>query len=668
MFPSRMIKLFSVVLARDADRVTRGLLRQGVMQFVTMSEMENELSSRLHQVNEQHTLTRITEIRKRIEGFLHPLGFIPSIPHDTDVNTQQEMIDTAAVTKKLDDIAERRQAIRERQRLVQQERAKLEDIKRHIDLYGTDLSTIALKQEQSFIAMRIGTVPAAQKQKLDERLRDYPSVHMPVGAENDHIHYIIIFMRRDREKIEQMLHALGWVPADIPRTLPDMKDTLFQDLSEKIDALAAKQKQLQEDAEQIVQSNSDELNQLWVKSRVNELFFSIQSYFKKSSRLIVFSGWVPVSKKASLSRVIEEATDGKCFYEWLEPEKQHDEKDAPVQLRNPGFLKPFQMLVANFGVPEYGSIDPTPFIMPIYLGMFGLMFSDVGHGILICIFGIVGVHLFKRKSEVWQNLSALLVWCGASSTLFGLLLGSYFGMSWFKPLWFDFHGVVLGHTNHVSAIKDISDILAITVYFGIAVIVLGLLFNWINLINRKRWQELVFDKGGILGGWLYGGGIFCGWYMVQGGYRTLPDKTTLLLLIGIPALLLFMKAPIHYIQHRDQNTSRFSIFMLLHFGMEWIVELLEIFSGYLSNTLSFMRVAGLGIAHVSLMIAFFSLAQMTQGVYSLIILIAGNILVICLEGLSAGIQALRLNYYEFFTKFFHGTGKLYTPISLKSKL
>ena len=102
--------------------------------------------------------------------------------------------------------------------------------------------------------------------------------------------------------------------------------------------------------------------------------------------------------------------------------------------------------------------------------------------------------------------------------------------------------------------------------------------------------------------------------------------------------------------------------------MHWIVELLEIFSGYLSNTLSFMRVAGLGIAHACLMIAFFTLADMTSGIFAWFILIIGNLMVISLEGISAGIQALRLNYYEFFTKFFHGTGKLHTPISLNSKL
>jgi V/A-type H+-transporting ATPase subunit I len=104
--------------------------------------------------------------------------------------------------------------------------------------------------------------------------------------------------------------------------------------------------------------------------------------------------------------------------------------------------------------------------------------------------------------------------------------------------------------------------------------------------------------------------------------------------------------------------------------MEWVIELLEIFSGYLANTLSFMRVAGLGIAHVTLMIAFFQIAEMAapfgHTVVSVLILVLGNALVVALEGLSAGIQSLRLNYYEFFSKYFVASGYEYSPISLDS--
>jgi V/A-type H+-transporting ATPase subunit I len=153
--------------------------------------------------------------------------------------------------------------------------------------------------------------------------------------------------------------------------------------------------------------------------------------------------------------------------------------------------------------------------------------------------------------------------------------------------------------------------------------------------------------------------------MVGHNYKEFPPGIIMFVLVGLPSLLIFIKEPYHFIKNASgQSDKNFNAFTILNFFMQWIVELLEIFSGYLSNTLSFMRVAGLGIAHVSLMISFFTLAEMTSGIMSVLILILGNILVIGLEGLSAGIQALRLNYYEFFTKFFHGTGKLYTPISL----
>jgi V/A-type H+-transporting ATPase subunit I len=183
-------------------------------------------------------------------------------------------------------------------------------------------------------------------------------------------------------------------------------------------------------------------------------------------------------------------------------------------------------------------------------------------------------------------------------------------------------------------------------------------------------MELILDKGGILGSWMYGGGVYIAFFVVSHDYKKLPADITIFLLVGLPALLYFAKGPYHYFKHKDELPEKKSnpVFLTLNFLMEWLVELLEIFSGYMSNTLSFMRVAGLGIAHACLMTAFFTLADMTSGFSSWLILILGNIMVISLEGLSAGVQALRLNYYEFFTKFFHGTGKLHTPISLNSKL
>jgi V/A-type H+-transporting ATPase subunit I len=562
-------------------------------------------------------------------------------------------------TRLLDQLDGERESIRERQRFIQQEILKLQDIQRQVNLYGYGLAGITLPGKQSMLSIHMGKLPATNVKRLEDELKGLPVVNMALGQEHDQVHHLLLYMKRDHERIEKILIHAGWTNVDIPRERITPKKDLFDELSKKITAFTEEQKALQDQVTTLVKIQEPHLKALWVSLRVNELCCKIQSHFKSSARTVIFAGWLIASKKKRITNVITEASEGRCYLEWHDADRgQISNMDIPVQLNNPKILAPFQMLVSNFGIPQYGTIDPTPFVMPIYLIMFGLMFADVGQGLVLALLGALGARHFKANpvKQGLYNLCWLIVWCGGSSMLFGVLLGSYFGMQWFKPLWFDFHHII---SNNV-----ISEI-----YFGIGVILLGLLFNWINLIRTGNWTSLWFDRGGLFGGWIYGGGIYIGYYMVMHNYKALPSGPTFLLLVGLPCLGLLLKEPYHYIKHRQDASDKQSnhLFQVLHVFMEWIVELLEIFTGFLSNTISFMRVAALGIAHVCLMISFFTLAQMTSGMYSILILILGNILVIGLEGLSAGIQALRLNYYEFFTKFFHGTGRLYAPISLTSE-
>ena len=223
-------------------------------------------------------------------------------------------------------------------------------------------------------------------------------------------------------------------------------------------------------------------------------------------------------------------------------------------------------------------------------------------------------------------------------------------------------------------VNDLFDILAISIYFGIGVIGVGLLFNWINLFRKRRWGELLVGQVSLTGGWLFTGGVYAAHYLVRHGYQEFPAPLALFLLVGLPALAIFLKPPfVFFLARGGESGTPGGGFTLLNLLMGGAVELLEVSSRYLSNTLSFLRVAGFGIAHVSLMTAFFELARMASGGHllspgALAVLAAGNILVIGLEGLSAGVQSLRLNYYEFFSKFFTGTGTQYSPVSLRSSL
>jgi V/A-type H+-transporting ATPase subunit I len=671
-----MVKLFAALLDHDADSVTRELLDLGVMQFVNITELKREWEDRLRDVNPEVSLTRIAEIRKRIEGFLNPLRIPLEIPEGINLEIR-ETVDPESMDSMLDKVADELESIREKQRSTQQDILKLEDISRQVESYGVELSESSYSTQYSFISMRMGKVTEAGFRRLSEEMRDIPSVILPARQQEDSQHFLLIFMKRDTEKVEKILRDVGWAEEKLADRVGRLKPDIASDLREKISALELQQKELAVKANTTVERHSEKLKSMWVQLRVNELFFRIQTYFKHSSRTVIFSGWLPASKQEAVTKAIVRATEGRCSLEWYQPEKDtelpQERLRAPVQLRNPRFLKPFQMLVTNFSVPEYGTIDPTFFVMISYLAMFGLMFADVGHGAVLVLVGFLGAFFFKPKREGLKNLLKLIVWCGASSVVTGVLFGSYFGFAWLRPLWFDFHGTVAGHPQGTSYIKSIFDILRITVYFGIGIIVIGLLFNWVNLAIKRQWAGLILDKRGLLGGWFYFGGIYIARYMIINDYKALPSADVVFYLVGIPALLLFIKSPVHFFSSRKEGARKpFTLMTIMNFAMEWIVELLELFSGYLSNTLSFMRVAGLGIAHATLMISFFQLASMANpgsgfSPWSILILLFGNILVIGLEGLTAGIQALRLNYYEFFSKFFSGSGKVYSPLSLRSR-
>jgi V/A-type H+-transporting ATPase subunit I len=302
--------------------------------------------------------------------------------------------------------------------------------------------------------------------------------------------------------------------------------------------------------------------------------------------------------------------------------------------------------------------------------MFGLMFGDAGQGMVLALAGGLGVALYRGPSDGVRHLLRLVLYCGLAAVVAGVLFGSTFGFPWPPAVWFDYHAIIAGHAQHSGFVRDVYGVLAITLYFGIAVIFLGLLLNWVNLVTSRRWVDLFLTKGGLVGGWLYGAGVYAAFGFARSGYKVLPPGDALFWMFGLPALLLMAGPPIHYFGH--DHGHRFGPLTLVDWIMEWIVEMLEIFSGYLANTLSFMRVAGLGIAHSSLMIAFFEIARQvgSDGGYSpwsWLVLVFGNLLVILLEGLSAGIQSLRLNYYEFFSKYFSGAGKAYMPVSLGSR-
>jgi V/A-type H+-transporting ATPase subunit I len=653
MFTVPMKLLTAVVIDEAADTVKKRLLSLGLLDFIKISHFTPEQTAKLSNEPINDDFHLYSTYRQRLEtlfnqaGFSHPAteSLDPSKVEEVKINVVKDFVETIS-----DDLTQ----IREEQKQISQLRIRYEELYRYLH-----------EQKLHYVDIRIGKPEKFESDTLEGRLANL--AHILITTEDEE--YILLTLQRDRQQINPLMETLNWIEKSEQKQEQEVIVLLKTELQNRLFNLDEQNLAIKNKIKERILKDESQMRQIWSNLKLQELLGQIGSNFSRTRNTTLFSGWVIASEAELVEKTIREASNNSCVIEWTEAEEMPREQ-VPVAVEDVKILRPFQKLVDNYSVPEYGTINPTPFVALSYMAMFGLMFADAVQGLIIFLIGMIGTRYFKNRQIEKQPLISgdmynLFIYLGLASFVSGVIFGSYFGFPLFKPLWFNYHEAVVGH--EVTG-RNVYSILKITIWFGIIIIGLGLVLNWINLIRKKDYFHLVMDKNGLIGGTVFGGGVYAAFYFVGTGYKSLPSTLFLLLFFGFPLLLLLGKIPLgRYLKKkRGETVERKSIAaLIMDVVLEWIVEVLEIFSGFLANTLSFMRVAGLGIAHVSLMTAFMQMAEMTGAVGSVFILILGNALVIALEGLSAGIQALRLNYYEFFTKYFTGRGLSYNPITLR---
>jgi V/A-type H+-transporting ATPase subunit I len=478
----------------------------------------------------------------------------------------------------------------------------------------------------------------------------------------------IIAPKRDSWQIEEKVKALNGQSVDL-------KDILFfsgtegrVQLEERLAEVEGKKQLLVAQSKAIITDQVANLSIMWKKLKLNELYSATLGNFNTTKATRVFAGWLP---KASINKVLKAlttATNG-CFSYNLSSEGAVYDKNglalaAPTYLKNPAILKPFELLIKTYSVPAYGTIDSTGIVALFFVAMFGFMFADAGQGLIVLLIGLAMA--FKGKSMA--NLGVLLSYCGVSAVVMGVLFGSYFGFPALPPLWFDYHGIVAtGEAERLtgSSISNIMDIMGLALKFGLGVIGLSFVFNFINHIRRGKWLELILSRNGLLGAFMYVVGVWAAWHYIDSGYKTIPSPHFLGVALLIPSLLLFLEGPLGYLESRHHG-AKARKGLVSEWVLNWLIELLEFYINAMSNTLSFIRVAALGVAHVALMSALYGMGEGLPMAGKIVLYIFTNVLVIGLEGFSAAINSVRLNYYEFFSRFFAGDGRLYSPISLRT--
>ena len=654
IFTRKMKMLTAVVMESDKDNVVKALLEKGIMEFVHIGSLPSDKMAKLAEHSSSVPKAVLTDMRVRVESLLKEGGIaLPELSGDAIQSLPP--LDMENYRRTLDKLSLSLQSVRDRQREINQDINALEEIIR----YSTE-------KKNDYLDLRVGVTTHGSSDDLLKRLQQIGGVFLFSSKP-----YISLTLRRDSARVTEIMDKFGWTESTESEAQKSAMGEALGEAKAAVESGRNELEKLSNDVRDRVRNVSSDLLAIWSNVRVHELCEHIESYFSYTRNTTLFSGWVPAEYADDITSLISKVTGGRCIIEWTDADEMPRE-EVPVEMTSPKILKPFERMVNNYSTPEYGSINPTPFTAVAYLVMFALMFADLGQGFILLLVGLVGSWIYKKNPTkkdgiISRYLCSLLIFLGPASMVGGLLFGSCFGFELLPALWFPYEKVVAGDPVE-GLVQDIYDILGITIKFGIVVIYLGLFLNWINLFRKKRYFELVFDKNGIVGGVMYALGIWFAWGFVASGYKTFPSAPFFAPVLITCLLLIVIKGPIGAVINARNGKKEGIGRIIIDTVMDFLVEVLEIFSGLLSNTLSFMRVAGLGIAHASLMSAFYQIADMPGNiVLQILIMLIGNVLVIVLEGLSAGIQSLRLNYYEFFTKYFTGHGMAFEPVGLKSK-
>jgi V/A-type H+-transporting ATPase subunit I len=300
-------------------------------------------------------------------------------------------------------------------------------------------------------------------------------------------------------------------------------------------------------------------------------------------------------------------------------------------MRRGRLLAPFQGLVRNFGIPAYREIDPSILFALSYILMFGMMFGDIGHGLVIAL---ASVALRKR----FPGVGPIGVSIGLSSVLFGFAYGSLFGYEHIiDPLW-------------MSPMHDPARALLMAVIWGAGFLLVANLLAIRNDLMNGLAQQAIHSGRGIAGLLFY---LAAAWAC----YRLLRDEAfgwveTLALVVPLALMIRFQW------RHADGP--------LWERGLVVLIETLEHVINSVSGTLSFLRVAAFSLNHIALAAAVFAIAGMMDTIGHGITVVLGNLFIIVLEGAIVAIQCLRLEYYEGFSRFFSGKGKAFEPLRFET--
>lgn len=479
--------------------------------------------------------------------------------------------------------------------------------------------------------------------RLEENYDNVPSVVIKVNEDREFDTIIAFTPNMLKNESDRFFKSLNCESVELPKEYTGTPQQVYKLLSEKIEEAEKKIKEFTKELKEISKENVHEIHVIERSMELSTKATEVKNNTARTKEFFYLCGWVPQS---FLNKFKE---DMNCFGDRLIiTERNYNEVNnpnvvPPTKLKNNSLVRPFESLVAMYGIPAYNEVDPTTFLSITYVIIFGMMFGDLGQGL---VFFFAGLFLKFKKSR--PNLGGVLARLGISSSIFGCVYGSFFG----------FEDVIPALV--VRPMENIMEVLLFAVAFGCCLLIIGFVYSLINNMKKKDVENGWFGPNGVTGFVLYISLLTFALTKVK-NISILPTAVWIMIFIILLGILL-MRQPLANLVMKKRplyNEGKGDYFIEGSFGLA------EVLLSMFSNTVSFIRVGAFALNHVGLFMAFEALAKMMHtSAGSAVMYLIGNIIIIGLEGLIVFIQALRLEYYELFSKYYDGSGTAFEPVKL----
>ncbi|HEY7488439.1 MAG TPA: V-type ATPase 116kDa subunit family protein [Streptosporangiaceae bacterium] len=349
------------------------------------------------------------------------------------------------------------------------------------------------------------------------------------------------------------------------------------------------------------------------------------------------AGWMPEDARPVLAADLADVGAG------VVPLPHPPGAEAPTLLTGGELRRSLEPLVSTYGTVPYRDVDPTPLAWAAYVLMFGMMFGDAGHGALLLAVAAALFAGWPRRLRRFRRAWPFVVGAGVTSTIFGLLYGEFFGPTQAIPvLW-------------LAPLEEPMRLLGAALAVG-AVLLIGAYA--IGTLNRRReggWRVALYDPSGVAGA-----AAFIGFIVAAGGAYL--GLFALTVIGGTLAAIGLILALVGFLAAAGRGATAI---------VQAAVELFDLVVRLGANLVSFTRLAAFGMTHAALgaivwsgTVALWSMsgsAAVWGPVAAVVLFVAGNTLAFSLEALVAGVQALRLEYYELFSRLFQSQGRVFRP-------